>query len=252
MNWKLWHDQFISTEMATKKCQLGAPRRKHQPLSLMKLTGISLVLLAVTSCAGEASPSKTTNTSVPISDTQSNSAQTIQPQNQLPTTSTMSTRNPSTGSTDQGQPTPGNVGAQLPIRNGDVENTLNSGDGGSSNQPQNSVPAPPPTTATTMLSSYTPFACIARLVPTLSPMPAGKKAVVLRVSVTEGRPKDGWWRLYFGREIISGSLTFDSVGNSESSTLTVNAGSTVYAEIFASAQFLSSSIACEAETAVAP
>jgi hypothetical protein len=83
-------------------------------------------------------------------------------------------------------------------------------------------------------------------------MPKNKKPVILRVSVTEGRPRGGWWRLYFGRKIISGGLTFDSDGYSESSTLIVDAGSTIYAEIFASAQFLSSSIACEAETVVAP
>jgi hypothetical protein len=245
------HSPSLNCGLQTRKARAAALKSGHQPLSPARKAVISLVLFAITGCSTGVSSSKTTNDLLPNSDFQSNSALTIRPQDQLPTTSKSATY-PSTGPTDQGQPTPGTADTEFPFGNGDADNTINSDTSRSSDRPVNSVPSTPPTIATTAPLSYTPFACIARLVPTLDRMSSGKKALILRVSVTEGKPKGGWWRIYYGSEIISGGLTFDSSGNSESSTLTVNAGSTVYAEIFASSQFLSSSIACEAQTTVSP
>jgi len=242
----------LNCDLQTRKAKAAALKCGHQPLSPVRKAVISLLLFAITGCSTDISSSKTTNDFGSNSDTQSKSAPKISPQSQLPVPPTIANEYPSAGQLNQGRPTPGTAESQLPLGNGQLDDTINSDRSRSSDQVGNVVPSTPPTTATTAPLSYAPFACIARLIPTLDRTPTGKKALILRVSVTEGRPKGGWWRLYSGPEIISGGLTFDSVGNSESSTFLVNAGSTVSAEIFASAQFLSSSIACEVETAVAP
>lgn len=74
----------------------------------------------------------------------------------------------------------------------------------------------------------------------------------LRVARTDGTAKNGWWRIRYGNESLSGDLTFGAGGMAQTSTFVVPAGSTVIAEVFASNQYLPTSLSCEAETTVRP
>ena len=114
------------------------------------------------------------------------------------------------------------------------------------------APTTTPTFATSTTLNYTPFACVARLISTVDQVPAGKRAVFLRVALTDGEATKGWWRIRYGSDALSGDLTFGTNGMAQTSTLVAPAGSTVTAEVFASGEYLPTSMACEARTTLAP
>lgn len=154
---------------------------------------------------------------------------------------------PPTGSSFPGQPNPGSQGAA-----GSRATTTTTPFGRPTTTTSTPVAPTRPTFATSTTLNYVPFACVARLISTVDQVPAGKRTVFLRVALTDGDATKGWWRIRYGSDALSGDLTFGTNGMAQTSTLVVPAGSTIVAEVFASREYLPTSIACEGRTTVAP
>lgn len=153
-----------------------------------------------------------------------------------------------------GQPFPGQSfpGQTNPGASGSRSTTTTTQSGRPASTTSTVAPPTTPTFATSTTLNYTPFACVARLVTTLDPVPAGKRTVFLRVARTDGDAPRGWWRIRYGADALSGDIAFATNGMAQTSTLIVPAGSKVSAEVFASGEYLATSMACEAQTTVAP
>lgn len=143
----------------------------------------------------------------------------------------------------------GGPGATLPTGQAPTTGPIRPGQTG---PPQTGLPPVTPASATTTTISYTPFLCIARIVETPDRVPNGKKAVLLRVAVTDGKVERGWFRLQHDVNQVTAQVEFNSAGMGESDTLVVAAGATVTAQVFASSQFIPASMACNVRSTVRP